>query len=93
MGLGLIIAALMVLFFLRAIMIWQRSYYRCFNCSDIRNIQLQLHFLLWFILNPVARHSTRLNAKKHKMIRGMDFFTCSCHSGALEAKRGRAYRI
>jgi len=24
---------------------------------------------------------------------GNGFFTCSCHSGTLEAKRGQAYRI
>ena len=29
--------------------------------------RLQLHFLLWFILNPVVQSSTRVNVKTRKM--------------------------
>lgn len=71
MGLKLIIAALEDSLFSRAhndmaALAPHVTYYRRFSCPDIPNIRLQLHFLLWFILNPAARHSMRLNVKNTK---------------------------
>ncbi|PTQ83172.1 hypothetical protein C8R21_102175 [Nitrosospira multiformis] len=92
MGLRLIITALEGSLFLKAHNDMAALVLRITDISTARTFEISgfnCTSCSGFILNPATRHSMRLNVKKHKMVREMDFLRVPVTQERLKLSEGK----